>query len=179
MATYDSVAFRYIAAGSHPDHDTLASDDQTFLEPVVRDALRNVQPEVDEDVWFDVDRVGEVDVVAIQSVRDWWQHKHLVGDAAPDLVTDLLTQKDIHVNRQVMPVLLGRTGRQNDQLVHLDRIVHLGPCEAVERYSVAAFVMVRFLLFSWFRPLVPIPQDLLANVSSGASSDPLCFIIEC
>ena len=24
-ATYDSVAFRYIAAGSHPDHDTLAT----------------------------------------------------------------------------------------------------------------------------------------------------------
>jgi transposase len=24
-ATYDSVAFRYIAAGTHPDHDTLAS----------------------------------------------------------------------------------------------------------------------------------------------------------
>ena len=24
-ATYDSVAFRFIAAGSHPDHDTLAA----------------------------------------------------------------------------------------------------------------------------------------------------------
>ena len=30
-ATYDSVAFRYIAAGSHPDHDTLASFRRRFL----------------------------------------------------------------------------------------------------------------------------------------------------
>ncbi|MFH0934408.1 MAG: IS1182 family transposase [Pseudomonadota bacterium] len=31
-ATYDSVAFRYLAAGSHPDHDTLASFRRRFLE---------------------------------------------------------------------------------------------------------------------------------------------------
>jgi transposase len=30
-ATYDSVAFRYITAGSHPDHDTLASFRRRFL----------------------------------------------------------------------------------------------------------------------------------------------------
>ena len=30
MATYDSVAFRYIAAGSHPDHDTLATFRRRF-----------------------------------------------------------------------------------------------------------------------------------------------------
>ena len=30
-ATYDSVAFRYIAAGSHPDHDTIASFRSRFL----------------------------------------------------------------------------------------------------------------------------------------------------
>ena len=30
-ATYDSVAFRYIAAGSHPDHDTLASFRRRFV----------------------------------------------------------------------------------------------------------------------------------------------------
>jgi transposase len=30
-ATYDSVAFRYIAAGSHPDHDTIASFRKRFL----------------------------------------------------------------------------------------------------------------------------------------------------
>jgi transposase len=32
MATYDSVAFRYIAAGSHPDHDTLATFRRRFLD---------------------------------------------------------------------------------------------------------------------------------------------------
>jgi Transposase DDE domain/Transposase domain (DUF772) len=31
-ATYDSVAFRYIAAGSHPDHDTLATFRRRFLD---------------------------------------------------------------------------------------------------------------------------------------------------
>lgn len=31
-ATYDSVAFRFIAAGSHPDHDTLATFRRRFLE---------------------------------------------------------------------------------------------------------------------------------------------------
>lgn len=30
-ATYDSVAFRYIAAGSHPDHDTLATFRRRFI----------------------------------------------------------------------------------------------------------------------------------------------------
>lgn len=30
-ATYDSVAFRFIAAGSHPDHDTLASFRRRFI----------------------------------------------------------------------------------------------------------------------------------------------------
>lgn len=31
-ATYDSVAFRFIAAGSHPDHDTLATFRRCFLD---------------------------------------------------------------------------------------------------------------------------------------------------
>lgn len=31
QATYDSVAFRYIAGGSHPDHDTLATFRRRFL----------------------------------------------------------------------------------------------------------------------------------------------------
>lgn len=31
-ATYDSVAFRYIAAGSHPDHDTLATFRRRFID---------------------------------------------------------------------------------------------------------------------------------------------------
>ncbi len=32
MATHDSVAFRYIAAGSHPDHDTLATFRRRFID---------------------------------------------------------------------------------------------------------------------------------------------------
>lgn len=33
-ATYDSVAFRFIAAGSHPDHDTLATFRRRFLKDI-------------------------------------------------------------------------------------------------------------------------------------------------
>jgi transposase len=34
QATYDSVAFRYLAAGKHPDHDTLANFRRRFLREV-------------------------------------------------------------------------------------------------------------------------------------------------
>src|SRR5208282_3429281 len=33
-ATYDSVAFRFIAANDHPDHDTIASFRRRFLKPI-------------------------------------------------------------------------------------------------------------------------------------------------
>jgi transposase len=33
-ATYDSVAFRYVAANTHPDHDTLASFRRRFLKQI-------------------------------------------------------------------------------------------------------------------------------------------------
>src|SRR5207237_10804604 len=32
QATYDSIAFRYIAANTHPDHDTIATFRQRFLK---------------------------------------------------------------------------------------------------------------------------------------------------
>jgi transposase len=34
MATFDSVAFRYIAAGSHPEHDTLATFRKRFIDEI-------------------------------------------------------------------------------------------------------------------------------------------------
>src|SRR3990170_8403514 len=33
-ATYDSVAFRYIAANTHPDHDTLATFRRRFIKEI-------------------------------------------------------------------------------------------------------------------------------------------------
>jgi transposase len=35
MATFDSVAFRYIAAGTHPEHDTLATFRKSFIDEIV------------------------------------------------------------------------------------------------------------------------------------------------
>jgi transposase len=34
MATFDSVAFRYIASGTHPDHDTLATFRKRFIDEI-------------------------------------------------------------------------------------------------------------------------------------------------
>ena len=34
-ATFDSLAFRYIACNRHPDHDTLATNDKEQVEPMV------------------------------------------------------------------------------------------------------------------------------------------------
>src|SRR5208282_4800590 len=33
-ATYDSVAFRFVAANEHPDHDTIAAFRRRFLKPI-------------------------------------------------------------------------------------------------------------------------------------------------
>src|SRR5438067_10605910 len=33
-ATYDSVAFRFVAANQHPDHDTIAAFRRRFLKPI-------------------------------------------------------------------------------------------------------------------------------------------------
>lgn len=33
-ATYDSVAFRFVAANEHPDHDTIASFRRRFLKEI-------------------------------------------------------------------------------------------------------------------------------------------------
>ena len=33
-ATFDSVAFRFIAAGTHPDHDTLATFRKRFIDEI-------------------------------------------------------------------------------------------------------------------------------------------------
>jgi transposase len=35
QATYDSVAFRFIAANDHPDHDTIATFRRRFLKEIV------------------------------------------------------------------------------------------------------------------------------------------------
>src|SRR5208282_3673186 len=53
-ATYDSVAFRFIAANDHPDHDTIAtfrrrflkSDFDTLIQNTVYDQLLTARPKV-------------------------------------------------------------------------------------------------------------------------------------
>jgi hypothetical protein len=44
-ATYDSVAFRYVAANAHPDHDTLAAFGVPLIPVEKRDRDRKVLSE--------------------------------------------------------------------------------------------------------------------------------------
>ena len=39
-ATYDSIAFRFIAANDHPDHDTIAAFRRRFLKETGRCSFR-------------------------------------------------------------------------------------------------------------------------------------------
>ena len=53
-ATYDSVAFRYIAANDHPDHDTIATFRKRFLSeitPLLRPDSSNCSPDESSKTW--------------------------------------------------------------------------------------------------------------------------------
>ena len=109
----------------------MAVDDQDLREAVIGHALGDVQAEGDEHVGLDVDRPREVDVVQVQAVGDRRQHQHLVRRPPADLEADRLAEEHVDVDRQVVAVLLGRAGRQDDQLLRGDRVVHLGPGQAI------------------------------------------------
>jgi hypothetical protein len=109
----------------------VAVDDQDFLEPVVGDALGDVQTEGDEGVRLNVDGAGEVDVVHVQAVGNRRQHQDPVGSAPAHLETNGLAQEQIDIQRQVPTVLFRRAGGQDDQLLGGDGVVHFGPGETV------------------------------------------------
>ena len=65
------------------------------------------------------------------------QVQHLVVPLLAQLVADRRRQEQVNIQRQVRPVLLGGAGRQEDHLLHLDGIVHLGPGQLVVLVGVA------------------------------------------
>ena len=74
-----------------------------------------------------VDRPREVHHVAGVAVGDDGQHEQLVGDLPPGPVGDPERADEVHVERQVRPVLLdGAAGHEAD-LAQLDGVVDLGP----------------------------------------------------
>src|SRR5262249_45048559 len=70
---------------------------------------------------------GEVHDVPGVAVGDDGKHEHLVRDrlAGPDRDPDWTDE--VHVERQVVPVLLDRPARDDAHLALLDRVVDLGP----------------------------------------------------
>jgi transposase len=49
LATYDSVAFRFIAANDHPDHDTIATFRRRFLKDIEALFVKVLRPCCSED----------------------------------------------------------------------------------------------------------------------------------
>ena len=101
--------------------------DHEALEPVVGDRARDVEQKLDERRRLDVDRPGIVhDVVAV-AVGDRGQHQHLGRGTARGLVDHRRTELRVDVERKMRTVLLGRPDGQDDDLVHGDSLVDLGP----------------------------------------------------
>ena len=61
----------------------------------------------DEDLGLNVDRSGEIDVMHIQTVGNGRQHEHLIRYPPANFVTHGHTEKDIHIQREVMALLFG------------------------------------------------------------------------
>ena len=74
-----------------------------------------------------VDGAGEVHDVAGVAVGDDRQHEHLLGDLTAGAAGDLRGTDEVHVERQVRPVLLDGAARQDADFAQLDGIVDLGP----------------------------------------------------
>jgi hypothetical protein len=97
QSTYDSIAFRYIAANSHPDHDTIASFRRRFLPE-----LEKLFVQVLEIAWrMGVLKLGSVSLDGTKIKANASKHKALSYDHACKLeeqlkaeVTELLAQAE-------------------------------------------------------------------------------------
>src|SRR5687768_14664387 len=74
-----------------------------------------------------VDGPREVHHMSRVTIPDRGQDQHPVGDDAARAVGDSLGTNDIHVERQVVAVLLDAAAGDDTNLAHLDGVVDLGP----------------------------------------------------
>ena len=91
---------------------------------VVKDAVTSCESLIASE-GFEVETNVAADLPPVLADED------AIRRAPPRLQADRLRQKQIHVERQMPPVLLGRAGRQNHHLLHGNCFVHLGPRQPV------------------------------------------------
>ena len=105
----------------------VAVEQDDLLEAVVGQRFRDVEHVVHEMLEVVVDGAGEVHDVPGVAVGHDRQHEHLVGDFAAGAVGDPGRADEVHVERQVRPVLLDGAARHDADLAQLDGVVDLGP----------------------------------------------------
>ena len=106
----------------------MAVQQDDLLEPVVGEALGDVEHVVHEVLEVGVDRAGKVHHVAGVAVGDDRQHAASCrGSSGRRRGRSRSGQIEIDVERQVRPVLLDGAARQDADLAQLDRVVDLGP----------------------------------------------------
>ena len=85
QCTAQRVGLKYSFAGDQIDQGCVRAvpvDQENLLKSMVGNAFRDVEAEGDEDVRFDVNCAGKVDMVEVQTVGDCWQNKDGLGRAA-------------------------------------------------------------------------------------------------
>ena len=80
-ATYDSVAFRYISANEHPDHDTIANFRKRFITELSNIFVQILQVAHD----LDLLQIGKVSIDGTKIKANASKHKALSYEYADNL----------------------------------------------------------------------------------------------
>src|SRR5262245_33828207 len=111
-----------------------------------------------------VDGAGKVHHVATIARPVWRQNEHLVGNLLAGAIRDALRANEVHIQRQVRPVLLDGAADYDAELAHLDGLVDLGPGEflvTVLYGGTAGHAMIS---------LIGIPWSISRRLRPGTSS---------
>jgi hypothetical protein len=107
----------------------VAIQQDDFLEPVVRERLRDVEHVVHEVLEVLVDGAGEVHDVSGVAVGHDRKHEQLIGDELAGPGGDADGADEVDVERQVVAVLLDGPTGDDANFAEVDGVVDLGPGE--------------------------------------------------
>jgi hypothetical protein len=105
-------------------------EEEDLLESMVGYALGHIEAKRDENLGFDMDRTGEVDVVEIKSVRNGRKDQDPTRCAPAHLMTNSFREKTIDIEGQVATVLFGRPSGQNHYRLPTDGLIKFRPGQA-------------------------------------------------
>ena len=140
QATYDSAAFRFIAGGLHPDHDTLATFRKTFLPELERlfvDVLIVAQQ-------VGLLRLGNISLDGTKIQADASKSSAMSYKRLLERETQLRREVDElfalaeHADRQALPdglIPAAEIALRADQLARLDQAKAVLDARAAERYA--------------------------------------------